>query len=281
MPDSAEPPNRKLELLRDQLRGFGSALVCYSGGIDSALVLAVATQELGNKAIALTAVSPSLSPLEHDAARRTAQRLGAEHRLVTSHELDRPGYAQNGPDRCFHCKSELYQIALAKCFEWGLEHILNGTNTDDVGDYRPGLQAAQNAGVKSPLLDLGFSKADVRQAAKALGLEIWDKPAMACLSSRIPYGTVVTAERLKQIGGYEAELLRLGFRQVRVRYHQELARIELGQDEIARALEPVLNENICAAGRDHGFFTVIIDPKGYRQGSHNEALENRRALPLV
>jgi uncharacterized protein len=164
--------------------------------------------------------------------------------------------------------------------EWGLTHIVNGTNADDLADHRPGLQAAKNTGVKSPLLELGFGKAQVREIARALGLEIWDKPALACLSSRIPYGTAVTAQRLEQIGSYEADLLDLGFRQVRVRYYGESARIELGQDELARAMDPSLHEHIQNAGRRHGFRIVTIDPNGYRQGSLNETFP-QRTLPVL
>lgn len=277
---SADPLSQKLERLREYLRGLHSALICYSGGIDSALVLAVASQELGERAIGMTAISPSLSASERDGASHTAALLGAQHRLVDSNELARPGYVHNGPDRCFHCKSELYDIAQLKCAEWDLKHILNGTNTDDLGDYRPGLVAAKNAGVKSPLVDLGFNKADVREAAKRLQMPIWDKPAMACLSSRIPYGTEVTPERLAQIAGYEAQLRELGFRQLRVRYHGDLARLEFGSDELQDAQKSPLKEQILQAGVQHGFSRVEIDPKGYRQGSHNEAL-GKRALPLV
>ncbi len=198
---------------------MGSALVCYSGGVDSAFVLAVAHEVLGPRAVGMTAVSPSLAPFEKEAAIAVAQQIGARHELVESHEIERPGYVANATDRCFHCKTELYDIASAEDAEWGLAHVVNGTNVDDLGDYRPGLDAAKNAGVRSVLVELGCSKDDVRRGAQAIGLTVWDKPASACLSSRIPYGTEVTRERLAQIGGLEAELRALGLRQVRVRWH--------------------------------------------------------------
>src|SRR5215468_9514029 len=227
----------KLTRLRARLRELGSVLVCYSGGVDSAFVLAVAHAELGPSAVGMTAVSPSLAPSEKEDAIAVAAQIGADHRLVETHEIDDPSYAANGADRCFHCKSELYRVAAARRAAWGLSTIVNGTNLDDLGDYRPGLEAARQAGVVSPLVDAGFTKADVRAGAALLGLGIWDKPAAACLASRLPYGTSVTRERLAQIGGFEAALKQLGFRQVRVRYHGDLARIELGADELARAAE--------------------------------------------
>lgn len=271
----------QLERLQGVVRGLGSVLVCYSGGTDSALVLAIATRELGARAVGLTAVSPSLAPEEKADAARIAQSMRADHRFVESRELERPGYAANGPDRCFHCKSELYTIALTKAAEWGLATIVNGTNLDDLGDYRPGLDAAREAGVKSPLLDVGLDKAAVRAVAQLIGLPIWDKPAAACLSSRIPYGSRVTPERLSQIGGFEAELHALGFRQVRVRWHETVARIEIALEELPRLMEPGLREAALAAGKRHGFSYITLDLAGYRQGSHNEVLAGRslRILP--
>lgn len=248
-------------------------LVCYSGGVDSAFVLAVAHQELGERAIGMTAVSPSLPDLEREDAAAIARTIGAAHRLVDSSEIEDPAYVANNPDRCFHCKSELYRVATAKQAEWQLAHIVNGTNVDDLGDYRPGLEAATRAGVVSPLVDLGFTKADVREAALAVGLGVWDKPASACLSSRIPFGTSVTRERLSQIGGLERVLrAELGFRQVRVRYHDAIARVEIELSELPRALEQGVRERIVGAGLAHGFKFVTLDLAGYRMGSHNEVL---------
>jgi uncharacterized protein len=271
---------QKLDRAQELLRELGSVLVCFSGGIDSTLVLSLAQRTLGDQALGMTAVSPSLPASERADAERLARALGARHLFVDSHEIERAGYAQNGPDRCFHCKSELYAIAQLKARELGLAAIANGTNVDDLGDYRPGLEAARQTGVHSPLVEAGFGKQDVRDAARELGIPAWDKPAAACLSSRIPYGTSVTAERLARIGGFEAELKALGFRQVRVRFHDEIARIEVALDELSRLLESGVRERMLDAGKRHGFRYVTLDLGGYRQGSHNEVLDGR-SLRLI
>lgn len=277
---SSDAAQEKLERLREGLRGLGSVLVCYSGGLDSAFVLAVAHAELGERAVGMTAVSPSLPESEKQDAERIARKIGAQHRFVDSNEIARPGYVANEPDRCFHCKSELYEIAEQKRSLWGLAHVANGTNLDDLGDYRPGLEAAKNAAVKSPLVEAGMTKAEVRQAARLIGMDVWDKPASACLSSRIPYGTSVTADRLKQIGGLEAALRALGFRQLRVRWHDTVARIEIDLGELEGLLRPGVREEIVRLGKVHGFAYVAVDLAGYRQGSHNEVLQGR-SLRLV
>lgn len=269
----ALPLSSRLDELRSHIRHLGSALVCFSGGIDSALLLAVATEQLPRgRAIGMTAVSPSLAPSERDDAERLAREIEADLRFVDSHEIDRPEYAKNEADRCFHCKSELYEIAERKRLEWNIEHVLNGANQDDLGDYRPGMDAARRANVKMPFVELAFTKSDIRAAAKALGIPLWDKPASACLSSRLPYGTVVTRDRLEQIAKLEAGLRTLGFRQVRVRWHEHIARIEVPIPDLIRLLEVDLRPRIVELGKAAGFNYVTLDLAGYRVGSHNEVL---------
>ncbi|HQY63609.1 MAG: ATP-dependent sacrificial sulfur transferase LarE [Myxococcales bacterium] len=281
-PAPAEPLPRDpaLERLRAAFAQVPSVLVCYSGGTDSALVLALAHRLLGERAIGMTAVSPSLAPSERDEAIALAREIGARHELVASNEIEEEGYAKNGADRCFHCKSELYRVAAKKQVEWGLACTMNGTNTDDLGDYRPGLDAARASNVKSPLVEAGLGKSEVRRIAALLGLRVWDKPAAACLSSRLPYGTRVTRERLEQIASFEASLKALSLRQVRVRWHglPELdgqsggafARVEVATDELAAAFAQ--RDAIVAAGKRAGFVYVTLDLEGYRVGSHNAVL---------
>lgn len=265
----------KLDALRTRLGELRSVLVCFSGGVDSALVLAVAHQVLGEHAAGLTAVSPSLAPVERNAAATIAAEIGATHLVVDSNEIKDPRYASNPTNRCYFCKTELYRIARAEASRHGFAHVLNGTNRDDLGDYRPGLDAATEANVVSPLVELGFTKADVRECARAVGLRVWDKPAAACLSSRIPYGTQVTLHRLGQIADAEAGIRSLGLRQVRVRYHGDVARVEVGTEEIERAF--AVRGEIVASAKRAGFAFVTLDLEGYRTGSHNEAVK----LPVV
>jgi uncharacterized protein len=277
----------KLERLERLFEEMGSVLVCFSGGVDSAFVLAVAHRVLGERAIAMTAVSPSLAPAERELAVVVAAQIGVRHELVESHEIDDENYLQNRGDRCFHCKSELYRLTGEKRPLWGLAHVVNGTNLDDLGDYRPGLEAAKRAGVRSPLVETEFRKDDIRRVASSLGLSVWDKPAAACLSSRLPYGTRVTPERLAQIGDLEADLHALGLKQVRVRWHEvsrggereaSMARIEVAEAELTRAFE--LRDAVARAARKRGFAYAALDLEGYRTGSHNEVLVSKR-LPVL
>ncbi len=254
---------------------MGSALVCFSGGVDSAFVLKVAHDVLGSMALGLTALSPALPRHEREEAGALARELGVAHALVDSHEIDDPRYVANPTNRCFYCKSELYSVAIREAAQRGFAVVVNGTNLDDLGDYRPGLQAAREAGVRSPLVDAGFTKADVRRCAKIVGLRVWDKPAAACLASRIPYGTSVTHGRLRQIDEAESGIRALGLRQVRVRLHGALARVEVGTDEIDRAF--ALRREVAAACRHAGFSFATLDLEGYRLGSHNEVVR----LPVL
>jgi pyridinium-3,5-biscarboxylic acid mononucleotide sulfurtransferase len=284
------PKDPLLDRLVELFRSMESVLVCYSGGIDSAFVLAVAHEVLGPKCIGMTAVSPSLAPFEKEEAIAIAKAIGARHELVDSHEIEDEGYAKNDVNRCFHCKSELYRISAKKQIEWGVHAVVNGTNLDDLGDYRPGLEAAKNAGARSPLVEAGFKKEDVRRLAKEMGLRIWDKPAAACLSSRLPYGTRVTRERLAQIAALENDIHALGIRQARVRWHASstttegtreaaIARIEIGRDELVKAFDA--RDAIVDAGKRAGFAYVTLDLAGYRTGSHNEVLSSKRTLPVL
>jgi uncharacterized protein len=272
---SATASASRLDELRSHIRSLGSTLVCFSGGIDSALVLAVATEQLRERAVGITAVSASLPEGERADAERLARELKADVHFVESHEIDKPLYARNAEDRCFHCKTELYELAEQERTLLGFQYIVNGTNADDTGDYRPGLTAALNARVRSPLLELGLTKSDVRAAARAFGLDVWDKPAAACLASRIPYGTSVTRERLQQIDKFEAAMKALGFRQVRVRWHDQIARIEVALSELGLVLEDRNREQILEVGRECGFHFITLDLGGYRVGSHNELLQGK------
>lgn len=262
----------RLGELRKHIASYQSVLVCFSAGIDSTLLLAVATEQLGERCVGMTAISPSLPQSELSEARHLADRLHATVHFVESHEIDRPEYARNDSDRCFHCKTELYDLAETQRKQLGLKVIINGTNADDLGDYRPGLAAAKKAGIISPLLELGFTKSEVRAAALELGLAVWDKPAAACLSSRIPYGTSVTRERLAQVEQFEAKLKQIGLRQVRVRWHDKIARIEVDLHDIPLVVDPQNRSHIVEMGRECGFKYTTLDLAGYRIGSLNELL---------
>ena len=225
----------RVESLRAAMRAHGSALIAFSGGVDSALVLKFAVEQLGERAVALTAISASVAPDEAEESKQLAAKIGARHVLVDSKELDDPRYAANPSNRCYFCKTELYAITSKHCAELGMAVVLDGFNADDKKDHRPGHKAAAEHGVRSPLAEAQLTKAEVRAWSKRLDLPTWDKPQMACLASRLPYGTQVTVERLKQVGSAEKAVRALGFVNFRVRYHGEVARLELAADEIGRA----------------------------------------------
>jgi pyridinium-3,5-biscarboxylic acid mononucleotide sulfurtransferase len=260
--------------LEEIIAGYGSALVCFSGGVDSTLLLRVAHDVLGERCLALTAVSITMAASERAAARELADDIGARLEVVESHELERPGFAQNPTDRCYHCKAELLEIARPRADALGLAEVLIGTNLDDLGDHRPGLAAANERGARHPLVDAGLTKAEVRALSRNLGLSTWDKPQLACLSSRFPYGTEITPERLRQVDGFEDALRALGFRQLRVRYHGDVARLEIDVADMPRALE--VREAIVKAGRTHGFTFVALDLAGFASGSLNQLIALRR-----
>src|SRR5712692_4284234 len=261
----------KLQAMRERVAGCESALVAFSGGVDSTLVLRIAADVLGSKAVALTAVSPSLSSSEKGDAQHLASSFGVRHEIIESNELSNPGYAQNAPNRCYFCKTELYDLCEASRQQLGLAAILDGFNADDFLDHRPGHSAAREHRVISPLAEAGLTKSEIRAWSFKLGLPTWDKPQMACLASRIPYGTEVTQERLLQIGAAEAALRKLGLRNFRVRYHHSVARIEVAAEECDRFASAEFRQLASDALRSEGFAFVALDLEPFRSGRLNEA----------
>ena len=262
----------KLDDLKEIISNMGSVIVAYSGGVDSAFLAITANQVLGRQALAVTAKSPSLAPAELKGALDLARRFGLNHRVIETNEVERPEYLANNPNRCFFCKDELYthlaDLALTERLAW----VANGTNSDDLGDFRPGLEAAKQYGVRSPLVEASLTKEEIRAFSKAMDLPVWDKPAQACLSSRIPYGTPVSVEALTRIAQAEEFLRGLGLKQLRVRHHGTVARIEVPPEDFASLLSDETRNEIATRFKAIGYPYVTLDLNGFRSGSMNEVL---------
>lgn len=263
----------KLEKLRTLFTEMDKALIAYSGGIDSTLVAKVAYDVLGDRALAVTAESPSLLPEDLEDARIQAAEIGIGHQVVQTHEMDNPNYRANPVNRCYFCKSELHDTLKPLALAWGYPYVIDGVNADDLLDYRPGIQAAKERGARSPLAELGISKLEVRELAKWLELPWWDKPAQPCLSSRFPYGEAITVAKLQRVGRSERYLRNLGLNNLRVRSEGDTARIELPPEQIKEFASTTDLPTLVAALQSYGFLYVTLDLEGYRSGKLNQVLQ--------
>jgi pyridinium-3,5-biscarboxylic acid mononucleotide sulfurtransferase len=268
----------RIEELEARIGSLGSAVVAFSWGVDSSLVAALAARALGERSLAVTAVSPALATGELAGARDVARAIGIAHETITTAELDRDGYRRNDRDRCYHCKTELYDSLSALAARKGYDFVLSGANADDLGDWRPGLRAAEEHGVVHPLLEAGVGKDEVRRLARTLGVQSAEKPASPCLASRIPYGMAVDPAVLAQIDRAEVALKELGYRVLRVRHYGELGRVELAADELQRALTPEGRAAVFAAVRSAGYAEVEIADEPFRSGSLNATFARRLSL---
>ena len=270
--EGTESAETKLRALEDRLRDLSSVMVAYSGGVDSAFLAAAAHRVLGDRMLAVLADSPSLARRDMEQARAFAESIGMPLRVIQTEELDKPEYQRNDANRCFHCKTELFEGMKALGAELGFAHIAYGMNADDRRDYRPGQRAAEEHEVLAPLAEVGLAKQEIRALAKAAGYTLWDRPAAPCLSSRVEYGRTVTREVLEQVEKGEESLRQLGFREFRVRHHGELARVEISRAEMPRAMSMEMMDAISTALRQVGFQYVTLDTAGFRSGSLNAVL---------